>query len=257
MEEIQQRIERDERVLVTTLTKRMAEELTDYLSQHGIRCSYIHSDVETLERVKIMDDLRSGVFDVLVGVNLLREGLDLPEVSLVAVLDADKEGFLRSHRSLTQTAGRAARNVNGMVIFYADKITESMQATIDETNRRREKQLKYNEEHGIVPQQIKKAKASALGKHMDPKIDPKAYVEPEYYSMVSESDAQYDSEEELKKLIEKIRKAMMAAAKRLEFLEAAQLRDQLIMLESKLKEKSASRSTGKEKHKPVDYSRKR
>ena len=257
MEEIQQRIERDERVLVTTLTKRMAEELTDYLSQHGIRCSYIHSDVETLERVKIMDDLRNGVFDVLVGVNLLREGLDLPEVSLVAVLDADKEGFLRSHRSLTQTAGRAARNVNGMVIFYADKITESMQATIDETNRRREKQLKYNEEHGIVPQQIKKAKASALGKHMDPKIDPKAYVEPEYYSMVSESDAQYDSEEELKKLIEKIRKAMMAAAKRLEFLEAAQLRDQLIMLESKLKEKSASRSTGKEKHKPVDYSRKR
>ena len=259
MEEIQQRIERDERVLVTTLTKRMAEELTDYLSQHGIRCSYIHSDVETLERVKIMDDLRSGVFDVLVGVNLLREGLDLPEVSLVAVLDADKEGFLRSHRSLTQTAGRAARNVNGMVIFYADKITESMQATIDETNRRREKQLKYNEEHGIVPQQIKKAKASALGKHMDPKIDPKAYVEPEYYSMVSESDAQYDSEEELKKLIEKIRKAMMAAAKRLEFLEAAQLRDQLIMLESKLKEKekSASQSTGKEKHKPVDYSRKR
>ena len=257
MEEIQQRIERDERVLVTTLTKRMAEELTDYLLQHGIRCSYIHSDVETLERVKIMDDLRNGVFDVLVGVNLLREGLDLPEVSLVAVLDADKEGFLRSHRSLTQTAGRAARNVNGMVIFYADKITESMQATIDETNRRREKQLKYNEEHGIVPQQIKKAKASALGKHMDPKIDPKAYVEPEYYSMVSESDAQYDSEEELKKLIEKIRKAMMAAAKRLEFLEAAQLRDQLIMLESKLKEKSASQSTGKEKYKPVDYNRKR
>jgi excinuclease ABC subunit B len=256
MEEIQQRVERDERVLVTTLTKRMAEELTDYLSQHGIRCSYIHSDVETLERVKIMDDLRNGIFDVLVGVNLLREGLDLPEVSLVAVLDADKEGFLRSHRSLTQTAGRAARNVNGKVIFYADKITESMQATIDETNRRREKQLKYNEEHGIIPQQIKKAKSSALAKHTVPTIDPKAYVEPDYYSMVSESAAKYDSEEGLEKLIEKTRKAMMAAAKRLEFLEAAQLRDQLILLESKLKEKSASQSAGKEKHKSAIYNRK-
>ncbi len=256
MEEIQQRVEKDERVLVTTLTKRMAEELTDYLSQHGIRCSYIHSDVETLERVKIMDDLRNGIFDVLVGVNLLREGLDLPEVSLVAVLDADKEGFLRSHRSLTQTAGRAARNVNGKVIFYADKITESMQATIDETNRRREKQLKYNEEHGIIPQQIKKAKSSALAKHTVPTIDPKAYVEPDYYSMVSESAAQYDSEEGLEKLIEKTRKAMMAAAKRLEFLEAAQLRDQLILLESKLKEKSVSQPAGKEKHKSAIYNRK-
>ena len=256
MEEIQQRVEKDERVLVTTLTKRMAEELTDYLSQHGIRCSYIHSDVETLERVKIMDDLRNGIFDVLVGVNLLREGLDLPEVSLVAVLDADKEGFLRSHRSLTQTAGRAARNVNGKVIFYADKITESMQATIDETNRRREKQLKYNEEHGIIPQQIKKAKSSALAKHTVPTIDPKAYVEPDYYSMVSESAAQYDSEEGLGKLIEKTRKAMMAAAKRLEFLEAAQLRDQLILLESKLKEKSVSQPAGKEKHKSAIYNRK-
>ena len=256
MEEIQQRVEKDERVLVTTLTKRMAEELTDYLSRHGIRCSYIHSDVETLERVKIMDDLRNGIFDVLVGVNLLREGLDLPEVSLVAVLDADKEGFLRSHRSLTQTAGRAARNVNGKVIFYADKITESMQATIDETNRRREKQLKYNEEHGIIPQQIKKAKSSALAKHTVPTIDPKAYVEPDYYSMVSESAAQYDSEEGLGKLIEKTRKAMMAAAKRLEFLEAAQLRDQLILLESKLKEKSVSQPAGKEKHKSAIYNRK-
>jgi excinuclease ABC subunit B len=239
MEEIQQRVEKDERVLVTTLTKRMAEELTDYLSQNGIRCSYIHSDVETLERVKIMDELRSGVFDVLVGVNLLREGLDLPEVSLVAVLDADKEGFLRSHRSLTQTAGRAARNVNGKVIFYADKITESMQATIDETNRRREKQLKYNEEHGIIPQQIKKAKSSALAKHAVPTTESQAYVEPDYYSIAAEPAAPYEVEEDLEKRIEKTRKAMMAAAKRLDFLEAAQLRDQLIVLESKLKEKSA------------------
>ncbi len=235
MEEIQLRVERDERVLVTTLTKRMAEELTDYLSSHDVRCNYIHSDVETLERVKIMDDLRNGLFDVLIGVNLLREGLDFPEVSLVAILDADKEGFLRSHRSLTQTAGRAARNVNGRVIFYADKMTDSMQKTIDETNRRREKQIKYNEAHGITPTQIKKTKSSALGQQSVPTIEPKAYVEPDYYSMASEPPEKYETTNDLKKQIEKTRKAMMDAAKKLEFLEAAQWRDQLIKLEDMLK----------------------
>ena len=234
MEEIQQRVEKDERVLVTTLTKRMAEELTDYLSQHDIRCNYIHSDVETLERVKIMDDLRNGIFDVLIGVNLLREGLDLPEVSLVAVLDADKEGFLRSHRSLTQTAGRAARNINGRVIFYADKITDSMRMTIDETNRRREKQIKYNEQHGITPQQIKKARSSALGKEYTATIEAKAYIEPDYYSMASEPLPEYATVDDLKTKIEQTRKAMLAAAKKLEFLEAARLRDELIKLEDKL-----------------------
>ena len=234
MEEIQQRVEKDERVLVTTLTKRMAEELTDYLSQHDIRCNYIHSDVETLERVKIMDDLRNGIFVVLIGVNLLREGLDLPEVSLVAVLDADKEGFLRSHRSLTQTAGRAARNINGRVIFYADKITDSMRMTIDETNRRREKQIKYNEQHGITPKQIKKARSSALGKEYTATIEAKAYIEPDYYSMASEPLPEYATVDDLKTKIEQTRKAMLAAAKKLEFLEAARLRDELIKLEDKL-----------------------
>jgi len=237
MEEIQQRVEKDERVLVTTLTKKMAEELTDYLAQHDIRCNYIHSDVETLERVKIMDDLRNGIFDVLIGVNLLREGLDLPEVSLVAVLDADKEGFLRSHRSLTQTAGRAARNINGRVIFYADKITDSMQMTIDETNRRREKQIKYNEQHGITPQQIIKARSSALGKEYTTTIEARAYVEPDYYSMASEPLSEYATVDELKTKIEQTRKAMMAAAKKLEFLEAARLRDELIKLEDRLPKK--------------------
>lgn len=235
MEEIRQRVEVDERVLVTTLTKRMAEELTDYLTKNGVRCNYIHSDVETLERVKIMDELRSGLFDVLIGVNLLREGLDLPEVSLVAVLDADKEGFLRSHRSLTQTAGRAARNVNGKVIFYADKMTDSMRMTIDETNRRREKQIKYNEEHGITPQQIKKARSSVLTREYKIIAEAKAYIEPDYYALAAEPIPEYASSDDLKKKIEQTRKAMMAAAKKLEFLEAAQLRDQLIMLEEKLK----------------------
>ena len=235
MEEIQQRTEKDERVLVTTLTKRMAEELTDYLTNNGVRCNYIHSDVETLERVKIMDDLRSGIFDVLIGVNLLREGLDLPEVSLVAVLDADKEGFLRSHRSLTQTAGRAARNVNGKVIFYADKITQSMQMTIDETNRRREKQMQYNEEHGIIPMQIRKGHSSALSKEYKSTIEAKAYVELDYSSLAAEPIGEYATKDDLKIKIEQTRKAMLSAAKKLEFLEAAQLRDQLAMLENMLK----------------------
>lgn len=233
MEEIRQRVEVDERVLVTTLTKRMAEELTDYLTKNGVRCNYIHSDVETLDRVRIMDELRGGLFDVLIGVNLLREGLDLPEVSLVAVLDADKEGFLRSHRSLTQTAGRAARNVNGKVIFYADKMTDSMRMTIEETNRRREKQIKYNEEHGITPQQIQKARSSALTKEYKT-MEERAYVEPDYSAMAAEPLEEYASKDDLKKKIEQTRKAMLAAAKKLEFLEAAQLRDQLIALEERM-----------------------
>lgn len=240
MEEIQLRIERDERVLVTTLTKRMAEELTDYLAQNGVSCNYIHSDVETLDRVKIMDDLRNGVYDVLIGVNLLREGLDLPEVSLVAILDADKEGFLRSHRSLTQTVGRAARNVNGRAIFYADHITESMRKTIEETERRREKQIEYNTKHGMVPTQINKLKRdSSLGQFAKT-AEPGAYIEPDFYANVAEpieSEVYGDSKEDLMRLIEVTRRSMNNAAKKLEFMEAAQLRDQLIMLEDKLANK--------------------
>ncbi|MFR9165170.1 MAG: excinuclease ABC subunit UvrB [Dysgonomonas sp.] len=239
MEEIQLRIEKDERTLVTTLTKRMAEELTNYLLQNGIRCNYIHSDVDTLDRVQIMDDLRSGLFDVLVGVNLLREGLDLPEVSLVAILDADKEGFLRSHRSLTQTVGRAARNVNGKVIFYADKITDSMQLTINETNRRREIQLAYNEAHGITPQQIKKAKVSALNKQGgSADADSHAYVEPDFMPIASTPEASYMSKDDLRKAIEKTKKLMKDAAKKMEFLQAAQYRDEIIRLEDLLDEKN-------------------
>ena len=240
MEEIQQRVEKDERVLVTTLTKRMAEELTDYLAQNGVSCNYIHSDVETLDRVKIMDDLRNGVYDVLIGVNLLREGLDLPEVSLVAILDADKEGFLRSHRSLTQTVGRAARNVNGKAIFYADRITESMRKTMEETERRREKQIEYNTKHGMVPTQINKLKRDSSLSQFAKTAEPNAYIEPDFYANVAEpvtSEVYGDSKEDLKKLIEVTRRSMNNAAKKLEFLEAAQLRDQLIMLEDKLAKK--------------------
>ena len=241
MEEIQLRIEKEERVLVTTLTKRMAEELAEYLLNNNVRCTYIHSDVDTLERVKIMDDLRQGVYDVLIGVNLLREGLDLPEVSLVAILDADKEGFLRSHRSLTQPAGRAARNVNGKVIMYADKMTDSMKLTIDETNRRREKQLAYNEANGITPQQIKKARnLSVFGnaKEADELLKERhAYVEPSTPNIAADPIVQYMSKAQMEKSIERTRKLMQEAAKKLEFIEAAQYRDELLKLEDLMKEK--------------------
>lgn len=229
LEEITTRAERDERVLVTTLTKRMAEELTNYLLKVGVRCTYIHSDVETLERVQIMDDLRNGLYDVLVGVNLLREGLDLPQVSLVAILDADKEGFLRSHRALTQTVGRAARHLNGRAIMYADNITESMQRTIDETNRRREKQLLYNAEHHITPQAIKKNFVSLLGKKTDLLVE-KQHETTENV-LTEATAAQYKSLDDLDRAIVRTKKLMQAAAKKMEFIDAAQYRDQLKKLE--------------------------
>ena len=232
--EISLAIQRRERVLVTTLTKRMAEELSEYLLRHGVSCSYIHSDVDTLERIQIMEDLRKGVYDVLIGVNLLREGLDLPEVALVAVLDADKEGFLRSHRSLTQTAGRAARNVNGRVIFYADKVTESMRLTMEETERRRTKQIAYNEANGITPQQIVKNSASAFPDKKDT-TGAVAYVEADPTAAVPDPIEEVMGLEKLMKLAEVKRSEMMAAAKELDFIEAARLRNELQRLEEKIR----------------------
>lgn len=253
LEEILIRKEHEERVLVTTLTKRMAEELTEYLLSHDVRANYIHSDVATLDRVKIMNDLRAGVYDVLVGVNILREGLDLPEVSLVAILDADKEGFLRSHRSLTQTAGRAARNVNGMVIMYADRITDSMQKTIDETARRRQIQLRYNEEHGIVPQQIRKdikgslaslsqsadgqpvaaASASSSSTGTKPK-QYQPYIEPDTYAYAADPIVKRMTKKQLEKSIADTTTLMKEAAKNLDFLQAAQYRDEIVRLQDLL-----------------------
>lgn len=232
MEEINKRTELDERVLVTTLTKRMAEELTKYLTRYGVRCRYVHSDVDTLERVEIMRDLRLGLFDVLIGVNLLREGLDLPEVSLVAILDADKEGFLRAERSLVQTVGRAARNINGLAIMYADKITDSMRKTIDETERRRAVQQEYNEKNGITPQALKKSTDSILpGSKKD--HNPYKSKLPDL-NKAAESPAQYKSKDDYRKGIDKIRKKMETAAKALDFIEAAALRDEMVALEDRM-----------------------
>ena len=248
LEEIVDRATRNERVLVTTLTKRMAEELTEFLLNHNVKANYIHSDVATLDRVKIMNDLRAGVFDVLVGVNLLREGLDLPEVSLVAILDADKEGFLRSHRSLTQTAGRAARNVNGKVIMYADTITESMQKTIDETARRRSIQLKYNADHHITPKQIVKSISTSLpttkteGEIGKPEsqsltIQPQAYIEPEDMAMVADPIVIHMTKAQLEKSIANTTELMKQAAKALDFIQAAQYRDEIVRLQQQLDDK--------------------
>ena len=255
IEEIQQRADKHERTLVTTLTKRMAEELTAYLGKLNINCAYLHSDVETMDRIKILDDLRSGAIDVIIGVNLLREGLDLPEVSLVAIIDADKEGFLRSHRSLTQTAGRAARNLNGQVIMYADKITDSMRLTIEETERRRSMQLKYNEEHGITPQAIIKARSLIIGREADEAdfnarnsakkheytggapADLQRQCEAEFNrsaGIAADPVVKYMSAGEMSRAIEHLRNQMVAAAKRMDFIEAAQLRDEMLKMEQRL-----------------------
>jgi excinuclease ABC subunit B len=238
MGEIQSRVRVGERILVTTLTKRMAEELTKYLVRLNIRCRYIHSDIDTLERVEIMDGLRNGTFDVLIGVNLLREGLDLPEVSLVAILDADKEGFLRSERSLTQTSGRAARNLNGKVIMYADRVTDSMQRTIDETNRRREKQLEYNRENNITPTQIIKASKSTMGRPVAQITGDSYYVEPAEADIAADPLIRYMDEDALKKTIDKTRRAMEKAARELDFIEAARLRDEMHKLQEILDQQS-------------------
>lgn len=237
LEEIDERISRNERVLVTTLTKRMSEELAKYFEKLDIKVRYIHSEVETLERVEILRDLRLGEFDVLIGVNLLREGLDLPEVSLVAILDADKEGFLRNDRSLTQTAGRAARNVNGLVIFYADKMTDSMQRTIDETNRRRSIQMAYNDEHGIVPQTLAKSREEILSRQsvLDIRGKKQYYVEPEVLSIAADPIVAYMSRDQIERLVKETEDNMKKAAKDLDFITAAQLRDELFALKEKLK----------------------
>jgi excinuclease ABC subunit B len=240
LEEIDERVKKNERVLVTTLTKRMAEELTKYMDRAGVKCRYIHSEVQTLDRVEILRELRLGVFDVLVGVNLLREGLDLPEVSLVAILDADKEGFLRNQRSLVQTIGRAARNENGRVIMYADKTTDSMQLAIDETNRRRQIQMDYNKEHGITPKTIIRSKESILGqtKVADSKRSTKNYyVENEEMTLAADPVVAYLSNEELTKMVDRTRKAMEKAAKELEFIEAAKLRDEYLALQKLIEER--------------------
>ncbi|MBL7963227.1 MAG: excinuclease ABC subunit UvrB [Flavobacteriales bacterium] len=242
LDEIRHRSKREERVLVTTLTKRMAEELTEFLQRNGVKCTYIHSDVETLDRIEILRQLRAGVIDVLVGVNLLREGLDLPEVSLVAVVDADKEGFLRSDRSLTQTAGRAARNINGLVIFYADTITESMRRTMDETDRRRAKQMAYNEEHGITPRAVKRERPDLMPRGDDAAMRtmaPKAYVEPEELSLAADPVASHLSMEQLEKNAAILERSMREAAKGMDFMEAAQIRDELFALRKLIDERRA------------------